>query len=96
MIKILFCIFEVTCGKVKVVLSIVAILSTWENFIFAILSALTLDLAFSARQCDKIYLYYKAQFCLCFCFNSSETDRGTNIRFKTIDHHLVMSIIGGS
>ena len=50
------------------------------------------------EQNKKIQIYvhliliYKAQFCLCVCFNSSETAEGTNIKLATIDHHFVVSV----
>ena len=34
----------------------------------------------------------KVQFCLCVCFNSSETAIGTTIKLGTIDHHPVVSV----
>ena len=41
----------------------------------------------------ELYLIYKAQFCLCVCFNSSETAIDTIIKLDTIDHHPVVSVI---
>ena len=44
----------------------------------------------------KFHLYYKAQLCLCICCNSSKTTEVINMKFCTIDHLPLVSVISYS
>ena len=48
-----------------------------------------------ATKSNSVYVCLSVFLCVCLsvCLNSSETDRGTNIKLGTIDHHPVLSVI---
>ena len=50
---------------------------------------------FSSQLDSSQNLYCKTRFCMCVCFNSSETATSTSIKLGTIDHHPVVSVTRG-